>query len=176
MPSQRKLNEDKRQSHAKKKPIRRNAWRERFWKRLRELSVNKDEACITEWNPDLIRLCETWCICGHVIRKAYVVRNSLNGKLAEIGSCCAKRFGIKERWRHKADYLTNALLYAQEPSQTTMIKHYLDKLPRYGGGLIITTNAKRVLERITGHRWRGKVWHENRTKKGRASNAEEDPE
>jgi hypothetical protein len=60
----------------------------------RSVATTWDEAKL-EW--DIHRLYNAdspqTCLCGHSpIKKICVIRNRENGKLAEVGNCCAKKF------------------------------------------------------------------------------------
>jgi len=132
----------------------------RWWRVLAELSSCKDERCLAEWK--LVRVFRSVkgqrCICGTPIKLVYVISNVGNGAAAFIGSCCARRLGVALSFKSKSDYLNSALFFAKNEWERRFIQSFLDRLPRYGGRLLVTRRQADVLGRITGVRWRWRVW------------------
>lgn len=126
-----------------------NTREKKFWDNL----GTKD---ISRWRLKKIRYEKGFCICGQPIKNCYYITDGYYVKL--IGSHCAKRLGVALSWRTKADYLVSAYLLAKNDFERDVIKSLQDKLPKWGSTLKISEKQKKVLERITKHKWRGFVW------------------
>ena len=133
-----------------------------FWKRLKELSEDKSEKCWLEWEVERVEYSKMYerCLCGQPIRWRFKLKNKVNGKRTIIGQCCAKRIGFALCWRSKEDYLNSALLLARNEWEMKFVRSLLDKLPKWGGSLRISMKQKRILERITNHKWRWPTWED----------------
>ncbi len=124
-----------------------------FWENLGDSDVTKWEIVNIEEKTSGMR-----CCCNQPIQAIYELRHIVSGDIKIIGRCCARRLSMGVSWRTKADYLANAMLMSNEKWESDMIKRLQDKLPMWGSKLIISNKQKAQLERITNHKWRGKVW------------------
>lgn len=135
--------------------IKRNTRAGKFWENLGDSNLK---------NWKLFRVgfgLKGRCICGQPIKHLFFIRNLRTGVEKILGSCCVRRLGIRMRWRSKADYLANAYLLARNDWERRFVMSVQDKLPKYGGRLIISRKQKAILERITNRRWRWKTWEDD---------------
>ena len=155
---------------------RRNPYDERFWRNLIAQSVGKDEGAINEWKID--RWLEDYsgeaeCICGKErLVEVNVFRNTQNGNLITVGSCCVRRWELPGlKWRSNSDYLQSALVVARNDREREFIRGLLARAVKYPRGIIVSEKEKRWLEDITGHPWKGRVWAAKEDWKAKVRNA-----
>ena len=68
-------------------------YRENLIRRITDLSTASDWLTVCdEWDNTRQFKHRQDCICGKDIHNVYVIENKVNGKEAEIGSCCVRNF------------------------------------------------------------------------------------
>jgi hypothetical protein len=139
---------------------------ERFTKRVLEssqrktLDVLQDEYIMT--GEELLGK-EEDCACGQHLKigwKAYYAYNPKTKKTLTIGSCCIKKFNPR-RWNSKKAYLYNAHDLARNDLERTFVMSLINKLTKWGSGLIISPKQASWLESITKQKWKWKVWRKS---------------
>jgi hypothetical protein len=120
------------------------------------VSVDYKEA-IEEWisHGEHFKM-SNYCICEHEIINNYIVTNSLNNNQLTIGSCCIKRFGIKQEHYNSSrlNYLQLALSKAKDDRSKSFVNQMIDNLGKYEYFRISRKQIK-WLEDISGvhYRW-----------------------
>jgi len=121
------------------------------------LDVLQDEYIISD--EELLEN-EEDCVCGQHLKvgwKAYYVYNVKTKKTLIIGSCCVKKFNPR-RWNSKKAYLYNAHDLARNDTEREFVMSLINKLAKWGSGLIISEKQASWLESITGKKWEWKIW------------------
>lgn len=100
------------------------------------------------------------CVCGQHLKvgwKAYYVYNVKTKETLIIGSCCVKKFNPR-KWNSKKAYLYNAYDLARNDKEKEFVTSLINKLPKWGSGLIISEKQASWLESITKKKWEWKIW------------------
>ena len=123
------------------------------------LNVLQDEFIIVQEEP---LENEEICACGQRLKvgwKATYAYNTKTKKTIIVGSCCKNKLNPK-RWNRKKDYLYNAHELAGNDWEEEFVMSLINRLTKYGSGLILTKKQASKLEDITGQKWKWKIWEE----------------
>jgi hypothetical protein len=127
-----------------------------------EYIVDKEEFLLNEEN----------CACGQHLKvgwKAYYVYNVKTKETLIIGSCCFKKFNPR-KWSTKKAYLYNAYDLARYDKEKEFVESLINKLTKYGSGLIVSKKQALWLESITKKKWEWKIWKSKVTRLAWANN------
>jgi hypothetical protein len=122
------------------------------------LDIALQDECIIDHKEILEE--EEDCACGQHLKAgwwAYYVLNVKTKKTIIIGSCCVKKLNPK-RWNTKKEYLYNALALARNDQEKEFVMSLINKLTKWGSGLIISKRQAAWLESITNKEWKWKTW------------------
>lgn len=100
------------------------------------------------------------CACGQHLKvgwKAYYVYNTKTKETLIIGSCCVNKFNPR-KWNSKKAYLYNAHDLARDDREREFVMSLINKLAKWGSGLIVSKKQASWLENITKKKWEWKIW------------------